>query len=157
MHRLFRFALVLVAGCSADTFVAADAGGDASSDAGSDAGSDATSDASDAQAPDAGTYECKNAGGCADKKPFCCGTFELGPGTLPACSLLTASTKCQADCPATVPMSCPSSGQVKICRDSNDCAGDSQSPQCCNIPAFGIAGSVCAGPFLAANFSLSCN
>lgn len=138
-------ALVFVVGCSADTFAAVDAG------------SDAGSDAKDASAPaEAGTFECRSAGDCGGLKPLCCGTFELGAGTLPKCPLSGASTKCQAACETQIPLSCPNPGRVKICRDSADCDSDLQNKRCCNIFAGGLIGSVCASDLLA-NLAISCN
>ena len=89
-------------------------------------------------------------------KPFCCGTFALGAGTLPGCPLSGASTKCEAACETQLPLSCPNPGRVKICRDSADCDSDPQNKKCCNIFAGGLVGSVCASDLLA-SFAISCN
>lgn len=146
MSNHLALALVFVVGCSADTFAAVDAGSDAVPDT-KEAASTVT---------EAGTFECRSAGDCGGLKPFCCGTFDLLAGTLPGCPLSGAATKCQATCETQIPLSCPSPGRVKICRDSTDCDSDPQNKKCCNVFAGGLVGSVCASD-LVASFALSCN
>ena len=152
MHSLLRLALIFAVGCSADTFVVADAGTDANSDA-SDAASDA---AKDGGGIEAGQFEC-NVGTCSAPQ-VCCASFTLGTGpNITACSMESASTKCQpvAGCVTTFPIACSSKGVVRLCGEATDCDSDPVAKKCCNVYGGGVMGWVCATDGVA-NLGFTC-
>lgn len=145
--------LLIGLGCSSGSFTIPE-GGDATSDA---ADAAPLPDAQpDAPTTEAGPLECKDPSQCGSLKPHCCATFDLGAGSLPSCPLSNTSTSCKAVCDTQIPLACPSSGRVKLCRDSKDCVSDAQNPKCCKILASGVIGSFCVSD-LVASYSMSCN
>ncbi|MBK7397717.1 MAG: hypothetical protein IPJ34_15825 [Myxococcales bacterium] len=105
---------------------------------------------------DTGSFTCANPSHCDSTAPYCCATFELGAGSLPSCPMDKASTRCRADCPTQIPLTCPSPGQVKVCRNAADCATDPANPRCCKIFAGGVIGSVCVSAMVA-SYAMSCD
>jgi hypothetical protein len=145
--------LVLACGCSSGSFTVpqtTDGGADTTPDT-------ATSDAgADAKPTETGTLECRDPSNCGSLTPHCCATFDLGAGSLPSCPLSNAETKCRAVCNTQIPLSCPASGQVKLCRDSKDCVSDLGNPNCCKILASGVIGSFCVSDLIK-GYAMSCN
>lgn len=147
------FLAVFALGCSSTSFDVAP-----SADAATDAADSATSDTatSEVATGDAGSFECRDPSTCGPARQHCCANFKLGAGSIPSCPMVEASSKCQAVCVTQIPLSCPSPGQVKVCRSSADCASDAQNPKCCKIFAGGVLGSVCASELIS-SYALSCN
>ena len=128
-------------GCGSDTFAPADgAVADASGD-----GADSADSAGDTAPDSASSFECRDPGDCSAIAKHCCATFQLGAGSLPTCPVSGAATACKAVCATEIPLACPASAEVKICRNAADCADDAQALNCCTILAASMVGTFCVG------------
>lgn len=141
--------LFVALGCSSNDFGVAGT---------EDAKTDGATEVLDArpETADGGAFACADPSHCSATAPYCCATFELGAGSLPSCPMDKASTACRADCPTQIPLTCPSPGQVKVCRNAADCATDAANPRCCKIFAGGVIGSVCVSAMVA-SYAMSCD
>lgn len=93
--------------------------------------------------PDLGLM-CSSAAGCGGTTPHCCADFTLGPGTPPACPVVSFNVACKATCNGNIPLSCSSTDRVRLCSKGADCAGDPGGyKNCCEFAAGAVKVNMC--------------